>query len=167
MSLGDFRKIIILISTFWATKWSLETQNIFLSSLEHFLKDFQKLLHFFFFFSKSRGILSKVLHVKNDFPGAVIGPKIASESKNSIFSKSKIMIPQSDWGKRNVKLMLVRPKKDFTIIWALHEKNSTFRFFDFTLTTFWDFPYRLVRAKSKNRKIEIFSGRTQMIVKQF
>ena len=54
---------------------------------------------FFLFFSKSRGIFSKVLHVKNEFSGAVIGPKIASESKNAIFSKSKIMIPQSDWGK--------------------------------------------------------------------
>ena len=50
--------------------------------------------------------MSKVLHVQNDFPGAAKGPKIASESKNAIFSKSKIMIPQSDWGKRKVKLML-------------------------------------------------------------
>ena len=49
--------------------------------------------HFFIFLSKSRGILSKVLHVKNDFPGAAKGPKIASESKNAIFSKFKIMIP--------------------------------------------------------------------------
>ena len=41
--------------------------------------------------------------------GAVVGPKIASESKNAIFPKSKIMIPQSNLGKRKVKLMLVRP----------------------------------------------------------
>ena len=40
---------------------------------------------------------------------AVIASKIASESENAIFSKSKIMIPKSDWGKRKVKLMLVRP----------------------------------------------------------
>ena len=63
----------------------------------------------FFFFSKSREIFSKVLHVKNDDAGAVIASKIASESKNAIFSKSKIMIPQSNLGKRKVKLMLVRP----------------------------------------------------------
>ena len=50
-----------------------------------------------------------VLHVKNDDAGAVIASKIASESKNAIFSKFEIMIPQSNPGKRKVKLMLVRP----------------------------------------------------------
>ena len=77
--------------------------------LRTFSKRFSKNFSFFLFFSKSRGIDAKVLHVKNDFSGAAKGPKIASESKNAIFSKSKIMIPQSDWGKRKVKLMLVRP----------------------------------------------------------
>ena len=61
--------------------------------LRTFSKRFRKNFSFFLFFLKSRGIFSKVLHVKNDFSGAVICPKIASESKNAIFSKSKIMIP--------------------------------------------------------------------------
>ena len=64
---------------------------------------------FFHFFSKSRGILSKVLAAKNAFGGGLKRPKMAIEPKKAIFSKSKIMIPQSNLGKRKVKLMLVRP----------------------------------------------------------
>ena len=64
---------------------------------------------FFQFFSKSRGILRNVLAAKNGLLGGLKTPKIAPESKNPIFSKSEIMIPQSNWGKRKVKLMLVRP----------------------------------------------------------
>ena len=58
---------------------------------------------------KSRGIFSKVLAAKNAFWGGLKSPKMAIESKNAIFSKSEIMIPQSNLGKRKVKLMLVRP----------------------------------------------------------
>ena len=53
--------------------------------------------------------MRNVLAAKNGLLGGLKTPKIAPESKNPIFSKSKIMIPQSDWGKRKVKLMLVRP----------------------------------------------------------
>ena len=77
------------------------------------------------------------------------------------------MISQSDSGKRKVKLMLVRPQKDFTIIWALHGEITIFRFLILPLPFCGAFLTELVRAKSKNRKIEIFSGSTQMIVKSF
>ena len=40
-------------------------------------------------------------------------PKIAHETKNWIFSKSKISIHQSNHVKRNIKPMLVRPQKRF------------------------------------------------------
>ena len=55
---------------------------------------------FIFFFSKSRGILSNVLAAKNDLLGGLKIPKIAPESKNAIFSKSEIMIPQSNLGEQ-------------------------------------------------------------------
>ena len=53
--------------------------------------------------------MSNVLTAKNGLLGGLKIPKIAPESKNAIFSKSEIMIPQSNLGKRKVKLMLVRP----------------------------------------------------------
>ena len=64
---------------------------------------------FFYFFSKSREIFENVLTAKNAFWGGLKTPKMASEAKNAIISKLKIMIPQSNPGKRKVKLMLVRP----------------------------------------------------------
>ena len=72
-------------------------------------KKFAKNFSFFFFFSKSRGIFNNVLGAQNGLLGGLKIPKIAPESKNAIFSKSEIMIPQSNLGKRKVKLMLVRP----------------------------------------------------------
>ena len=45
---------------------------------------------------------------KMAFWGGLKTPKMAIESKNAIFSKSEIMIPQSNLGKRKVKVMLVR-----------------------------------------------------------
>ena len=47
--------------------------------------------------------------LQNGLLGGLKTPKIAAESKNAIFSKSEIMIPQSNLGKRKVKLILVRP----------------------------------------------------------
>ena len=72
-------------------------------------KKFDKNFSFFTFFSKSRGIFNKVLAAKNAFWGGLKSPKMAIEAKNANFSKSEIMIPQSNLGKRKVKLMLVRP----------------------------------------------------------
>ena len=73
-------------------------------------KKFAKKFSFFFFFcSKSRVVFRNVLAAKNGLLGRLKTPKIAADSKNAIFSKSKIMIPQSNLGKRKVKLMLVRP----------------------------------------------------------
>ena len=53
--------------------------------------------------------MNNVLAAKNDLLGRLKSPKIAPESKNAIFSKSEIMLPRSNLGKRKVKLMLVRP----------------------------------------------------------
>ena len=50
-----------------------------------------------------------VLTAKNDLLGGLKTPKMAPESKNAFFSKFEIMIPQSNLGKRKVKLMLLRP----------------------------------------------------------
>ena len=77
--------------------------------LRSFSKKSAKNFSFFTFFSKSRGIFNKVLAAKIAFGGGLKTLKIAPESKNAIFSKSEIMIPQSNLGKRKVKLMLVRP----------------------------------------------------------
>ena len=56
-----------------------------------------------------RGIFRNVLTAKNRLLGGLKTPKIAKKSKNAIFSKCEIMIPQSNLGKRKVKLMLVQP----------------------------------------------------------
>ena len=53
--------------------------------------------------------MKKSFGAKNGLLGGLKTPKIAPESKNAIFSKYEIMIPQSNLGKRKVKLMLVRP----------------------------------------------------------
>ena len=50
-----------------------------------------------------------VLTAKIALWGGLKTPKMAIEAKNAIFSKLKIMIPQSNLGKRKVKLMLVQP----------------------------------------------------------
>ena len=55
------------------------------------------------------GIFKNVLTAKNGLLGRLKTPEIDAESKNPIFSKSEIMIPQFNLGKRKVKLMLVRP----------------------------------------------------------
>ena len=55
------------------------------------------------------GIFKNVLTAKNGLLGGLKTPKMAIGAKNAIFSKLKIMIPQSNLGKRKVKLMLVRP----------------------------------------------------------
>ena len=86
--------------------WSQGVQKALPDSSEVFLKNSQ---NNFLFFSKSRGILNNVLAAKNGLLGGPKIPKIAPESKNAIFSKSEIMIPQSNLGKRKVKLMLVWP----------------------------------------------------------
>ena len=80
-------------------------------SLEVFLKKTVKRSHFsvVVLFPKSRGIFKNVLSAKNVLLGELKIPKIAPESKNTIFSKSEKMISQSNLGKRKVKLMLVRP----------------------------------------------------------
>ena len=85
-----------------------EGPKIFPDSLEVFLNNPLKIFHFHFF-SKSRGIFKNVLTAKNGLWGGLKTPKIAPESKNAIFSKCEIIIPQSNLGKRKVKLMLVRP----------------------------------------------------------
>ena len=77
--------------------------------LRNFSKKSAKIFSFFAFFSKSRGIFDKVLAAKNAFGGGLKRPKMTTEPKNAIFSKFEIMIPQSNLGKRKVKLMLVRP----------------------------------------------------------
>ena len=51
----------------------------------------------------------KVPNVKNHFCRGLKTLKIAWPAKKSIFSKSEISLPQSNHGKRNIKLMLVRP----------------------------------------------------------
>ena len=81
---------------------------MFLDSLEVFLKFATKFFIFLIFFQKVGGF-NNVLTAKNGPMGGLNIPKIAPESKNAIFSKSEIMIPQSNLGKRKVKLMLVRP----------------------------------------------------------
>ena len=53
--------------------------------------------------------MSKVLAAKNASWGGLKTPKMAVKPKNAIFSKFEIMIPQSNQGKRKVKLILVRP----------------------------------------------------------
>ena len=119
--------------------WSLSVQKILPDSLEVFLKNPLKFFHFSFFFSKSRGILSNVLAAKNGFWGRMKSPKIAPESKNAIFSKSEIMLPRSNLGKRKVKLMLVRPQKGFTTTTAVSEKISNFDFLVSSLPLSWAF----------------------------
>ena len=71
------------------------------------ISDFEKIA--FFDSGAIFGIFSKVLAAKNAFGGRLKRPKMAIEPKNAIFSKCEIMIPQSNLGKRKVKLMLVRP----------------------------------------------------------
>ena len=73
--------------------------------------------------------MENVLTAKNGLWEELKTLKIAPESKNAIFSKSEIMIPQSNLGKRKVKLMLVRPQKGFTTTTAVSEKISDFGFF--------------------------------------
>ena len=77
--------------------------------LRSFSKKSAKKFSFFFFFQKVGGFLEMSFMQKIAFWGGLKTPKMAIESKNAIFSKSEIMIPQSNLGKRKVKLILVRP----------------------------------------------------------
>ena len=90
--------------------------------------------------------MNNVLTAKNHFLGGLKPPKIAPESKNAIFSKCEIMIPQSNLGKRKVKLMLVRPQKGFTTTTVVSEKNNT---------------------RIKKSKFAIFSKAKVVVVKSF
>ena len=55
-------------------------------------------------------------------------PKIAHETKNWIFSKSKISIHQSNHAKRNIKLMLFWPSKHFRTTCVVPAIIQNFRF---------------------------------------
>ena len=99
---------------------------MFLDSLEVFTQIPTKFFIFCVFFSKSRGIFNNVLTAKNAFWGGLKTPKMAIEAKNAIFSKLKIMIPQSNLGKRKVKQMLVRPSKGLATTTAVFEKIRNF-----------------------------------------
>ena len=52
---------------------------------------------------------ASVANAKNQPSQGLGTPQNRSSAKKSIFSKSEISSPQSNHGKRNIKLMLVRP----------------------------------------------------------
>ena len=74
--------------------------------------------------------MKNVLTAKNGLWEGLKTLKIAPESKNAIFSKSVILIPQSNLEKRKVKLMLVLPQKGFTTTTAVFEKILILGYFE-------------------------------------
>merc|ERR1712025_1362002 len=77
--------------------------------LRNFSKNFSKIFfipHFLKIFCQQRKCRCCS---KSACPGAGNTPKSLHDPKNQFFSKSEISIPQSNHGKRNIKLMLVRP----------------------------------------------------------
>ena len=111
--------------------------------------------------------MKNVLTAKNRLLGGLKTRKIAPKSKNAIFSKSKIMIPQSNLGKRKVKLMLVRPKKGFTITTAVFEKISHFYFFELYNGISVQKAQESGKDGNRKSKFEIFSKTAVVIVKPF
>ena len=77
--------------------------------LRSFLKISEKKFFKIFLLGDSKPNWLKVPNVKNHFCRGLKTLKIAWPAKKSIFSKSEISLPQSNHGKRNIKLMLVRP----------------------------------------------------------
>ena len=77
--------------------------------LRSFLKISEKKFFKIFLLGDSKPNWLKVPNVKNHFCKGLKVLKIAWPAKKSIFSKSEISLPQSNHGKRNIKLMLVRP----------------------------------------------------------
>ena len=89
--------------------WSQHSQNIFLETLEIFWKIPKKFFFKIFTLGTFNGALKIIAHVKKSLLQGAEKAKNRPWPKKSIFSKSEISIPQSNHGKRNIKLMLVRP----------------------------------------------------------
>ena len=78
-------------------------------NFRNFLKKSENFLFKIFTLGTFNGVLKIITHVKKSLLQGAEKAKTRSEPKKSIFSKSEISIPQSNHGKRNIKLMLVRP----------------------------------------------------------
>ena len=80
-------------------------------ALEHkiFKKCGAKIFLKFFTLGTSNGLLKIAPNVKTSRFQKAEKVKNCSWPKKSIFSESEISLPQSNHGKRNIKLMLVRP----------------------------------------------------------
>ena len=82
---ATFFDFFFLKCDFWAPKWSQEVQNIFLDSLEVFLKKPHKIFHFSLFLQKVGGFSVRSLLQKMPLEDACKGQKWPSSQKMRFF----------------------------------------------------------------------------------
>ena len=88
-------------------------------------------------------------------------------TQKSIFSKSKISIPQSNHGKRNIKLMLVRPQKRFRTTCGVSEIITKNWIFALLLHVSEGIPAETCKSRANIQFFVIISETPQVVSKRF
>ena len=122
-------------------------------NFRNFLKNSEKNFSKFFNTTLFENFVPKCVSVaaaKNQSAQGLRTPQNRPWPKKSIFSKSEISIPQSNHGKRNIKLMLVRPKKHFRTTCRVPEIIAKIWIFALPVGVFCRNSCRNVQREGKN-----------------